>query len=718
MSKVFSFGFGGFGALSLRETAMRNQPTPELSDTLTDIRVEKIACGLWHALIISDDNSLFSVGRYGALGLGDAHTQDEFNSLQPRLVPRFSPENNIRIIDCAAGRTHSLAVSEDGRIFSFGFGNGCGHGSAALDSNPHEINSLANYQIVQCSAGAHLSACLDAKGKVFVWGNQIRRPYLLKHSVLQTEKVTNVVCGEKHVMMLTESGRLFGTGDNRDSQVNPSSETSVLDEMSQIVEIECPNSNDSWKEVHCGLKQTVGVTKKGRIYIWGWLRKDTFHIDGHLKKLEEIPLPDLHGSAVKQVFCGYSSVGILTDAGECYHLGFNIHGNLGLGDYQHRKSFERITALDTIFVTKMFYGCYNGYAIAGSSILQDFENMLRRGTGANLTIKAEYIEYQVHKNILVARSPVLNEMIRSLPDDASVLSVSELIPDELLSHVLDYIYTNVSIGVPQAVEQELKEIITDKLQMGKVSIGHGKLSSHPTEYHNAIQRIFEDRDNLFPDVTFRLDDGSIVYAHKGILSTRSDYFKGMFSHGMIESLQDEITFSQTSSNAFLELLNFLYTGKENATPESSVELYELATRVNCSRWIPKLESIIISNIDETTCVDLLLVAETYSCPSIRYVCMKMIAENYKTNSKLAERVQQELANPETLQLIQECIELSERTDLNQMELEQMDLDWMNDQAVMDDNVARSDGRQSLAGVSQNDNNAVNTILGQKGCSVM
>ena len=44
MSKVLSFGFGGFGSLS--NGSVKNQPTPDISETLTNIHVKKISSGL------------------------------------------------------------------------------------------------------------------------------------------------------------------------------------------------------------------------------------------------------------------------------------------------------------------------------------------------------------------------------------------------------------------------------------------------------------------------------------------------------------------------------------------------------------------------------------------------------------------------------------------------------------------------------------------------
>ena len=83
--------------------------------------------------------------------------------------------------------------------------------------------------------------------------------------------------------------------------------------------------------------------------------------------------------------------------------------------------------------------------------------------------------------------------------------------------------------------------------------------------------------------------GDKFRAHTGILSARSEYFKALFRSGLLESTQSEILFSETTPEAFANLLDYIYMGVEKVNAELSVELLILATRIGFSKCKAKLE---------------------------------------------------------------------------------------------------------------------------------
>jgi alpha-tubulin suppressor-like RCC1 family protein len=82
--------------------------------------VEQIACGSQHTIALCEDGQVYSwgCGRHGRLGHGGVADYTE-----PKLVSRFvlSPEQSI--IQVAAGDSHSMALDREGRVFSWGSGS-------------------------------------------------------------------------------------------------------------------------------------------------------------------------------------------------------------------------------------------------------------------------------------------------------------------------------------------------------------------------------------------------------------------------------------------------------------------------------------------------------------------------------------------------------------------------------------------------------------------
>src|SRR5690349_17347399 len=109
----------------------------------------QISCGGHHSLLLNEDGLVFSFGKneYGQLGLGN-----KIDQTTPQLITSLE---NIRIKKISCGRDHSLLLSEDGLIYSFGFNQfgQLGLGNFDNQSTPQLIRSLENIRIKNISCG-------------------------------------------------------------------------------------------------------------------------------------------------------------------------------------------------------------------------------------------------------------------------------------------------------------------------------------------------------------------------------------------------------------------------------------------------------------------------------------------------------------------------------------------------------------------------------------
>jgi hypothetical protein len=93
----------------------------------------------------------------------------EVKLLPPRPVEALQ---GCRAIAIAAGKSHNLAVTSDGAVFSWGDGSfgKLGHGEPVHLDAPTRIGALAGVQVVQVAAGRRHSLAVSNDGRAYCWG--------------------------------------------------------------------------------------------------------------------------------------------------------------------------------------------------------------------------------------------------------------------------------------------------------------------------------------------------------------------------------------------------------------------------------------------------------------------------------------------------------------------------------------------------------------------
>jgi len=622
-------------------------------------------------------------------------------------------------MDAAAGKTHSLAVTDSGQLYAWGFGTGTGLGLPTLEGTPLLVTSMVDQRVVQVSAGDHISACLDEQGNCYTWGGSsgTRRPVRLTiPNKAAEERCAKVVCGGKHSMILTTKNRLLCAGNNEHGQCYP---PNLFTPKSEVMEIPCPDSGYVWRDVVCGLKYTLAITTSGNMYIWGTMNKGCLPGSNDEKPLSKLTLLDLPNgvapSLIKQIFGGSSSWGFLTNAGTVYVQGYNKHGNLGLGDRVNRSSFEQVLPVGSMYFSKVFYGCYNGYLVSGADNSHEYQLMLEQSYQTDLIIRSQGKEHKVHRAILAARSQKIAQALKesSEMDNQTHATLSfERVPDHLMTHILQFIYTNVSLNAPSESTKDgklLLQVLREEFGFNESArIDHScVLTAEVNVYYDSIKKLAQDRETLYPDVTIVMDSGDKFRAHKGILSARSEYFKALFRSGLLESTQSEILFSETTPEAFANLLDYIYMGVEKVNAELSVELLILATRIGFSKCKAKLEQTIIENLDISNAVELITVSDICDSPGIKKQCISLIAKNH-TDEALRQRILDQ-CDTETIEEIKQAAERFIKRETNHIEIAKQEKQQQTEQEQYEQKLLHS-GRQQLANYGESDAPVVDSIL--------
>ncbi len=124
-----------------------------------------LAAGLQHSLALNNDGRVWSWGANSLNQLGDA---TPVSRALPGLVP--APTNVVAI---AAGDTHSLALRSDGTVWAWGSNawGQLGDGTGSFHPAPVQVTALAN--LVEIAAGSDHNVALEADGTVWTWGRNL-----------------------------------------------------------------------------------------------------------------------------------------------------------------------------------------------------------------------------------------------------------------------------------------------------------------------------------------------------------------------------------------------------------------------------------------------------------------------------------------------------------------------------------------------------------------
>lgn len=221
---VYSWGVGEFGRLGHSEECLsKDQPT--LIAALSEKLAIGISCGTTYSAVITSNGELytFGQGRFGKLGHGNSDDR-----LVPTLVAALKSH---KVIDVSCADSHTLCVTDQGKVFVFGDGDfgKLGVGPTNGSQVPILIDYLANISNVY--SGPHFSLAVSSDGmSVYSWGKSGRLGHENVSEDLYTpkkieglngKKIEKVSIGSAHCLLLMSNGELYGFGKNDFSQVCP-----------------------------------------------------------------------------------------------------------------------------------------------------------------------------------------------------------------------------------------------------------------------------------------------------------------------------------------------------------------------------------------------------------------------------------------------------------------------------------------------------------------
>lgn len=329
---LYTFGSSGSGRLGLGEVKQSEVSEPQANATLSGLgKVTFVSCGDNHTLAICGGHAYtWGQGTWGRLGLG---TQDDVS------VPTKVDLGDEAAVSGACGSYHTLMLTKSGAVYGFGWNAqgrlGLGKGDASLAvMTPTKLATFGtSLRATALAAGQGASFAVTEDGRLYSWG--VGAFGVLGHgseedvweptpvSSLKEQAVAAVACGATQALVLTGSGSLLALGQLALKQlVKPDQRSASC--LPRAVSVPGCASVDG---AACG-KNHCAVTSGGRVFTWGNGGKGVLGHGNEDPLAEPVQVRGLDN--VSAVSCGWSHSAVLLSDGRLAVFGSKQDGKLGL----------------------------------------------------------------------------------------------------------------------------------------------------------------------------------------------------------------------------------------------------------------------------------------------------------------------------------------------------------------------------------------------------
>lgn len=332
-----------------------------------------ISAGRNHSAFVSAQGQVFTSGKsnYGVLGnpkvSADLKTAHMFASKHKSSPTHVEALSDRSVVSVHCGDFHTIALDSNGKVWTWGYGGSSfppqtgalGHPSKDQCDTPKQIEALEHETIVQISAGKLHSYALTDDGRLFSWGqgefgrlgnglssDQVE-PFPIDPSMFFGEKVTAIRSGAMFGIALTENGHVYSWGRNDHAQLGIKANFSMDFYALETTPCWLEDIKEfKFTDIACSERLALGCTEEGRVFLWG----DSVHYGPSDITHMFLDRKITHVAAGKRFQLAVDSEGV------CYSWGRGGSMCLGHGDKNSQDTPGRIDAFVGRKVTNVFAG--------------------------------------------------------------------------------------------------------------------------------------------------------------------------------------------------------------------------------------------------------------------------------------------------------------------------------------------------------------------------
>jgi len=385
-SSVYSWGNGDEGTLghpSIDKSGILvnayTEKSPRLIDGLEEQGVVDIACGFKHSAAVTDDGRILTWGNSGKESSGEPMLGHSGGDGQFCLYPHMAElPAGVRAKSVVCGQAHTAALSEDGEIYTWGWGGSfmfgagaLGHGDTSAVPHPTKLPICDDVKFKAIATGKSHMLGLGMDGEVWSWGrgengrlgnggnSDQLEPYPIDFFLEMNIRITAIACGHSFCLAVSDDGRVFAWGKNDQGQLGLGGGMAMDHYAMEAIPSEIETlAKEKIVAVGAGLAHAGCVSDTGKVFSWG----NRLWMDPHrMSAVEKERIVDMQ--------CGNGYTAVLNDVGQVFTWGKGIglrqSGVLGHGDSGRHAQPELVQALSEVRVQKIACGNKHMMALAG-----------------------------------------------------------------------------------------------------------------------------------------------------------------------------------------------------------------------------------------------------------------------------------------------------------------------------------------------------------------
>ena len=256
---VWSWGSNVVGELGDGTTT--NSITPV--QTLNLSNVKSISISASHTVALRSDGTVWAWGSNGSGQLGDGTTTSR--SIPTRV------QNLTNVTAISAGSSHTVALRADGTVWAWGWNRNGQLGDGTWDTQslvPVQVQDLTD--IIAISAGWTHTVALREDGTVWTWGGyswgQLANGGVSQRTPGKVQNLVDAIAisaGQDMTIVLRENGTVWSSGANWSGQLGDGTVT----QRNTLVQV---RNLTNITAISAGSSHTVALRRDGTVWAWGW----------------------------------------------------------------------------------------------------------------------------------------------------------------------------------------------------------------------------------------------------------------------------------------------------------------------------------------------------------------------------------------------------------------------------------------------------------------
>ena len=340
---------------------------PVFSETLVHLKPVHIAGGSKSLFVVTQEGRVYSCGEGTNGRLGLSHSNNVNN---PRQITGLS-QYVVKKVAVHSGGKHAMALTVDGRVFSWGEGDEgkLGHCSRLSADKPRLIEALKSKRVRDIACGSSHSAAITSSGELFTWGcgeygrlghgDNITQLRPKQVRALAGQRVVQVACGSRdaQTLALTDEGLVYSWGDGDFGKLGRGGSEGC----SSPQNVEKLNGAGIC-QIECGAQFSLALSRSGLVWTWG--KGDYFRLghgaDQHVRKPTVVEC--LRGKKVVHVAVGALHGLAVTEGGQVFAWGDNDHGQQGNSTTAVNRKPALVHGLEGVRVSRV--ACGSSHSVA------------------------------------------------------------------------------------------------------------------------------------------------------------------------------------------------------------------------------------------------------------------------------------------------------------------------------------------------------------------